>query len=58
MKKPIELTIESKSSDTRARTGTLQTPHGVCKTPMFMPVGTLATVKFLSPQDLKNIKSQ
>src|SRR5512143_1449305 len=33
-----------------ARTGKLQTPHGVVETPVFMPVGTLATVKGV-PQD-------
>jgi len=36
-----------------ARAGLLHTPHGVVETPMFMPVGTLATVKFLSPQEVK-----
>lgn len=40
-----------------ARTGIIHTPHGDVETPMFMPVGTLATVKFLSPEDLKAIKS-
>lgn len=34
------------------------TPHGVVETPMFMPVGTLASVKFLSPEDLYAINSQ
>src|SRR5690554_805571 len=50
--------VETKSSNTKARTATLTTPHGTVKTPMFMPVGTLATVKHLSPEDLKNIQSQ
>lgn len=36
-----------------ARTGILHTPHGDVLTPMFMPVGTLATVKFVSPEELK-----
>lgn len=40
-----------------ARTGLLHTPHGTVETPMFMPVGTQATVKFLSPQDIKNIEA-
>lgn len=44
---PIQLTIHAR--DGQARTGTLSTPHGDVKTPMFMPVGTLATVKTLSP---------
>ena len=58
MKGPIEFNVDDKSSNTKARTGTLKTKHGTVKTPMFMPVGTLATVKFLSPEDLKAIKSQ
>jgi queuine tRNA-ribosyltransferase len=39
-------------SRTRARVGELQTPHGVVQTPHFMPVGTQATVKTLSSEDL------
>ena len=37
----------------RARLGSLTTPHGVIETPQFMPVGTQATVKALSPGDLR-----
>ncbi|MDP8267582.1 MAG: tRNA guanosine(34) transglycosylase Tgt [Candidatus Tenebribacter davisii] len=48
----IEATCEN------ARAGILQTPHGEIKTPIFMPVGTRATVKTLDPQDLYNIKAQ
>ncbi|MGL6248439.1 MAG: tRNA guanosine(34) transglycosylase Tgt [Culicoidibacterales bacterium] len=40
---------------TGARYGKLHTPHGTYETPMFMPVGTLATVKTLSPEDLKEM---
>lgn len=36
-----------------ARLGKLHTPHGVYETPAFMPVGTLATVKTMSPEELK-----
>jgi queuine tRNA-ribosyltransferase len=36
-----------------ARLGSLQTPHGVVNTPQFMPVGTQATVKSLTPGDLR-----
>lgn len=36
-----------------ARRGSLTTPHGVIETPQFMPVGTQATVKALSPGDLR-----
>lgn len=36
-----------------ARLGRVHTPHGVIDTPTFMPVGTLATVKTMSPEELK-----
>ena len=36
-----------------ARAGLLRTPHGVVPTPLFMPVGTAATVKALTPADLR-----
>ncbi|MEO6331397.1 MAG: tRNA guanosine(34) transglycosylase Tgt, partial [Gemmatimonadaceae bacterium] len=36
-----------------ARTGVFSTPHGPVETPAFMPVGTLATVKALDPDELK-----
>lgn len=39
-------------AQTGARYGVLHTPHGDVETPIFMPVGTLATVKYLSPDDL------
>src|SRR2546421_10864355 len=41
-----------------ARSGTLTLPHGTVETPMFMPVGTQATVRTLSPADLKAIGAQ
>ena len=41
-----------------ARTGLLHTPHGTVETPMFMPVGTAATVKFISPEELYDMKAQ
>ena len=37
-----------------ARRGVIHTPHGDIQTPVFMPVGTLATVKSMSPEELKN----
>jgi queuine tRNA-ribosyltransferase len=40
---------------TRARTGKLTLPHGAVETPQFMPVGTNATVKALSPDDLSDV---
>jgi len=41
--------------DGRARAGLLKTPHGEIPTPVFMPVGTQATVKAVSPRDLKDL---
>lgn len=43
---------------TGARRGRLHTPHGVIETPIFMPVGTLATVKTMSPEELKDANAQ
>lgn len=44
--------------DTGARLGKITTPHGEVMTPMFMPVGTQATVKNVSPRELEEINSQ
>ena len=41
-----------------ARAGLFTTPHGTVQTPIFMPVGTQATVKALSPEDLTQAKAQ
>ncbi|MBM7620423.1 tRNA guanosine(34) transglycosylase Tgt [Sutcliffiella halmapala] len=40
---------------TGARLGIVHTPHGSFETPVFMPVGTLATVKTMSPEDVKSM---
>ncbi len=39
----------------KARAGELVTPHGLVPTPVFLPVGSQATVKTLTPQEIKNI---
>ena len=44
--------------NSQARTGQINTPHGKILTPAFVPVGSQATVKSLSPQDLKEIGTQ
>jgi queuine tRNA-ribosyltransferase len=44
--------------DGRARQGRLHTAHGTVETPAFMPVGTLGTVKSLTPADLREIGAQ
>ncbi len=41
-----------------ARYGILHTPHGDVETPIFMPVGTLATVKTVSPEELYDMDAQ
>lgn len=41
-----------------ARLGIVHTPHGSFETPIFMPVGTLATVKTMSPDDLVEMNAQ
>jgi queuine tRNA-ribosyltransferase len=46
--------IISKDKNSKARCGVLTTAHGKIRTPAFMPVGTLAAVKTLSPQELED----
>jgi queuine tRNA-ribosyltransferase len=45
-------------SDGDARAGTLHTAHGDVRTPVFMPVGTKATVKAVDPDELKQLGAQ
>ena len=49
----FSFTINTKCKDTQARTGCLDTPHGPIQTPVYMPVGTQATVKSLTPDQVK-----
>ena len=49
----VKYELIKKCSKTGARAGRLHTPHGVFDTPIFMPVGTQATVKTVSPEELK-----
>lgn len=51
----VYLEIIKEDPRTRARLGKLHTPHGIIDTPVFMPVGTQATVKTMSPDELKEI---
>lgn len=48
----IRYELIKKDKKTGARLGILHTPHGSFETPLFMPVGTLATVKTMSPEEL------
>ncbi|HTA81414.1 MAG TPA: tRNA guanosine(34) transglycosylase Tgt, partial [Bacteroidia bacterium] len=51
--------LSHKDTQSGARAGTVHTPHGVFETPVFMPVGTIASVKAVSQQDLVNdVKAQ
>lgn len=50
--------IQANCSHTHARAGIFQTPHGIVETPRFMPVGTLATVKGITPRQLQDAKAQ
>ena len=56
MNKPIKYTLEVK--DGNARAGVIETPHGKIETPVFMPVGTQATVKAMIKEELEEINSQ
>ena len=49
----IEYTLLKTEKNTKARLGKIKTNYGTYDTPMFMPVGTQATVKTLSPEELK-----
>ena len=53
----IKYELIKNEKDTKARLGKLHTNYGVYDTPMFMPVGTQATVKTLSPEELKEMNS-
>lgn len=50
--------ITAASKETRARAGIINTAHGVIETPVFMPVGTLASVKSVSPEELLELGTQ
>src|SRR5215831_15828837 len=49
----FSFTIEAECSESWARAGTIRTEHGSIPTPIFMPVGTQATVKSVSPGELR-----
>lgn len=53
----MAVTIELLKKDpaSRARRGRLQTPHGTVETPVFMPVGTQASVKTLNPEEVRDL---
>lgn len=52
---PIKYHLEKKDKTSGARLGKIETPHGTFETPMFMPVGTQATVKTIAPEELEEM---
>ena len=58
LNKPFEFELLHVDRYTGARRGRLHTPHGVIETPIFMPVGTQATVKTFTPDELKQCGAQ
>lgn len=50
----LKFTIEAKDPQSRARAGIIETSHGKIETPAFIPVGTKATVKSLTPEDVRD----
>lgn len=54
----IRYELIKECKQTGARLGRLHTPHGVIETPIFMPVGTQATVKAMTPEELKDMNAQ
>ena len=48
----VKYNLLKKEKNCKARYGTLETNYGTYETPMFMPVGTQATVKTLSPEEV------
>ena len=59
MKQAITYELIHQDKNSGARRGVIHTPHGDIQTPIFMPVGTQATVKAVTPQQLKDeVKAQ
>ncbi|MEB3292454.1 MAG: tRNA guanosine(34) transglycosylase Tgt, partial [Synechococcales bacterium] len=50
--------LQASCAQTQARAGLFQTPHGLVETPRFMPVGTLANVKTVTPAQLRETGAQ
>lgn len=54
----FEFELIKQDPRSKARLGKFHTPHGSFDTPIFMPVGTQATVKAITPKDLEEIQAQ
>jgi len=57
-KTPFKFHCQHRCGETKARAGIFETPHGEVETPRFMPVGTGATVKGLTPAQLEQAQAQ
>jgi len=55
MKHAVTYELIKEDKRTKARRGRIHTPHGVIETPVFMPVGTQATVKAMRPEEIKEM---
>ena len=55
MKNAITYELLHTCKQSGARRGVIHTPHGDIQTPIFMPVGTQATVKAMTPEELKDM---
>ena len=58
MKPAITYELLHVDKNSGARRGVIHTPHGDIQTPVFMPVGTQATVKSMTPEELKEVNAQ
>ncbi|MCL5677154.1 MAG: tRNA guanosine(34) transglycosylase Tgt [Firmicutes bacterium] len=58
MNTALEFEVSHRSHWTAARVGRIRTPHGEIDTPAFMPVGTQATVKTLTPEEVAGTGAQ
>lgn len=58
MEKKLPVTYELLTTDGKARAGKVMTPHGEVETPVFMPVGTQATVKTMTPEELEEMGAE
>jgi len=54
----MKFTILKNAKGSYARRGIIETSHGIINTPIFMPVGTRATVKAMTPEELKELNAQ
>jgi queuine tRNA-ribosyltransferase len=58
MMHPMKFSIEKELGNKRGRIGKIETMHGIIKTPAFVVVGTKATVKALTPEQVNSIGAQ